>query len=153
MAINLDIKKQKLIGCNSLDRYFAALFDSLPATILAIFAAVKLSPYGVVASWTGLCLVYFGYFLLLEILLGNTPGKWCMGLCVRTMYGDPCSCGQMSIRNLFRVMEVNPLLFGALPAAIAILLSGSRQRLGDLVAGTVVIRRARISGSALGDMR
>ena len=38
-----------------------------------------------------------------------------------------------------RLLEVNPLLFGGLPAGIAILTSERKQRIGDMLAGTVVV--------------
>jgi uncharacterized RDD family membrane protein YckC len=43
------------------------------------------------------------------------------------------------VRTLLRLLEANPLLFGGLPAGVAILLSGRNQRLGDLAAGTMVV--------------
>jgi uncharacterized RDD family membrane protein YckC len=45
------------------------------------------------------------------------------------------------VRTLARLVEVNPLLLGALPAGIAILSSSRRQRIGDWLANTVVVRR------------
>jgi uncharacterized RDD family membrane protein YckC len=38
-----------------------------------------------------------------------------------------------------RIIEVNPLLFGGIPAGIAVILSRRKQRIGDLLAGTVVV--------------
>jgi hypothetical protein len=46
---------------------------------------------------------------------------------------------------LFRLLEVNPLLLGDLPAGISIVSSRDRQRIGDRVAGTVVIPRSAVS--------
>jgi len=40
-----------------------------------------------------------------------------------------------------RLVEVNPLLLGGLPAGIAVAMSRRRQRLGDMLAGTYVVRR------------
>jgi len=135
----------KLVGCMNLDRYFAAMIDNFAALILGFIAAVKLSAHGNVAAWTTGGLAFFGYYFLFEVLFGNTPGKWCSGLRVRTLAGKKCNRWQMSIRSILRVLEVNPLLFGGLPAALAICLTPQRQRIEDIIAGTVVIRRAQLN--------
>ena len=134
----------QLIGCMSLDRFFAAIIDNVLAIVAAFIVAVKLAPYGDAASWTAAAFCYFGYYFLSEVLCGNTLGKWSSGLCVRTVSGERCTRSQMSIRTLWRVLEVNPVLFGALPAGIAIFLSPRRQRIGDAIAGTVVVRRSQL---------
>jgi uncharacterized RDD family membrane protein YckC len=36
-------------------------------------------------------------------------------------------------------LEANPILFGGIPAGIAIISSAKKQRIGDLLAGTVVV--------------
>jgi uncharacterized RDD family membrane protein YckC len=134
-----------LIGCASVDRLFAAIIDNLLAVILAFLLLVKLAPYGALTSWTAAACCYFGYYFLSEVLCGNTLGKWSSGLRVRTVSGEKCSPSQMSIRTLLRVVEVNPVLFGGIPAGIAIFLSARRQRMGDQIAGTVVVRRSQLS--------
>jgi uncharacterized RDD family membrane protein YckC len=44
------------------------------------------------------------------------------------------------VRTLFRLIEVNPILVGGIPAGIAVLMSAHKQRLGDMVASTYVLR-------------
>lgn len=125
-------------GVAGKDRFFAATFDELFIVIAGLATATAI-PNDQIA-WRGAALVaiFFGYFLLFEALVGSTPGKLVFGLWVRRLEGGPCSWQQAAVRTLARVFEVNPVLFGALPAAIAILASGNRQRLGDMLAGTVV---------------
>jgi uncharacterized RDD family membrane protein YckC len=54
---------------------------------------------------------------------------------------------------LLRILEVNPLLIGALPASIAILSSKRRQRIGDMLAGTVVVStQVEWRNKTLGDL-
>ena len=60
------------------------------------------------------------------------------GLWVRRLEGGPCSWKQAGIRTIARLIEVNPLLLGGLPAGIVILMTEKRQRIGDILAGTVV---------------
>jgi uncharacterized RDD family membrane protein YckC len=43
------------------------------------------------------------------------------------------------IRSGLRIFEVNPLLLGGLPAGLVIIASQRKQRIGDLLAGTVVV--------------
>ena len=53
------------------------------------------------------------------------------------------------MRTLLRLFEVNPLLLGGIPAAIAVLCSKNRQRLGDMLAGTYVIRTKDLAKARL----
>jgi uncharacterized RDD family membrane protein YckC len=39
-----------------------------------------------------------------------------------------------------RLIEVNPLLMGGVPAGIAVAVSAKRQRIGDMIANTYVVR-------------
>jgi uncharacterized RDD family membrane protein YckC len=125
-------------GDASKDRLFALCFDELFIVIVGLAGAMALPSDQVV--WRGAVLVgaYLGYFFLFEAIVGSTPGKIVFGLWVRRIEGGPCSWQQAAIRTLARIVEVNPLLLGNLPAGIAILASGNRQRVGDMLAGTVV---------------
>jgi uncharacterized RDD family membrane protein YckC len=125
-------------GDASKDRFFAATFDNLFTIIIGLTAAVLVPNTEVVLRGTVLVVAYLGYFFLAEALLGTTPGKLIFGLWVRRLEGGPCSWKQAAIRSLARIVEVNPLLLGAIPAGIAILASTNRQRLGDMIAATVV---------------
>ncbi len=88
-------------------------------------------------------LLYFvlniGYFILLELLWrGQTIGKRMMRLRVQDMHGLKLQPSQLVLRNLLRFVDSLPFLyfFGGGFA----LLSKRSQRLGDLAAGTVVVR-------------
>ena len=133
--------EEQLVGCMNLERFFAATFDSFLALIAALAVAMQFGSRGDVAAWTAAALAFFGYYLISEAILGNTFGKWVMGLRIRTLAGHKITSGQALIRSLLRVVEVNPLLFGALPAAAAMFFSKRRQRIGDRLAGTVVVPR------------
>ncbi|MCA9131453.1 MAG: RDD family protein, partial [Planctomycetales bacterium] len=71
----------------------------------------------------------------------TTPGKYFAGLTIRDFDGGRCSFRQTIVRTLFRVIEVNPILLGGIPAAASILWSRDKQRFGDKVARTVVVPR------------
>jgi uncharacterized RDD family membrane protein YckC len=106
------------------------------AAFLAVTALKSDSPY--LAGGT-LCLIYLGYFFICEALWSRTPGKYLQGLVVVGTDGRPCDWRAALVRMLLRVAEANPLLFGGIPAGVAILVSKRNQRLGDMAAGTLVV--------------
>jgi uncharacterized RDD family membrane protein YckC len=88
--------------------------------------------------------VFFGYFIVFEAAWnGQTPGKRLLGLRVVRDGGYPLDFGASLIRNLIRVGE---WIFGYyIIAAISAVLSPENKRLGDLAAGTIVVRDARLA--------
>ena len=79
------------------------------------------------------------YFPVTEMLFGKTLGKLVTRTRVVNGAGNRPSFVQAIVRTLFRLIEVNPVLVGGLPAGIAVIASRSKQRLGDMVAGTYVL--------------
>lgn len=79
------------------------------------------------------------YFLIFETAMqGQTPGKRALGLKVVGILGNPPGFSQHLIRWMFRLLETPFMLWGIVPV-VAIARSPYNQRLGDLVAGTIVI--------------
>jgi uncharacterized RDD family membrane protein YckC len=79
------------------------------------------------------------YYTLFEASVGATPGKMLMGLKVLKVDGRSCTLVAALIRNLLRYVDAMP--FGWYLVGTALFLATPRrQRLGDLVAGTVVRR-------------
>ncbi|MFN3597545.1 MAG: RDD family protein [Rubricoccaceae bacterium] len=72
---------------------------------------------------------------------GQSPGKMALRIRVAREDGSAPSLGQVLLRWLLGLVEVG-LSLGAL-AVVAVALSPRSQRLGDLAAGTVVLRRER----------
>lgn len=84
-------------------------------------------------------LTQWGYFAGFELLWqGQTPGKRLFGLRVVTLDGGVPGPLPVLVRNLIRLLDLFPGAYGV--GALAMLLSRRGQRLGDLAAGTVVIR-------------
>jgi uncharacterized RDD family membrane protein YckC len=82
--------------------------------------------------------VCFIYFIVFEAIFGATIGKLVTRLrVVRERDRGPIGWGAAVIRNLFRFID--GFLF-YLVGFVMICFSGKRQRLGDIVAGTIVIR-------------
>ena len=82
------------------------------------------------------------YFAICESWKGTTPGKSVLGLRVVTKEGRPIGFGAAALRNLLRAVDMFPGVFVVglyLPAFVTMALTGRFQRLGDLLAGTMVV--------------
>lgn len=87
-------------------------------------------------------IVFLGYFIAFEAFWnGQTPGKRALGIRVVRDGGYPIDLTSAFVRNLIRIGEV-AAAFYALSAAAA-LLSPENKRLGDMAAGTLVVRDSR----------
>jgi uncharacterized RDD family membrane protein YckC len=120
----------------TLQERFAAFF-----TDLSLLAAAG-GPFAFFLDGLFLALALAGlvlaYPFAFEALAGATPGKLLAGLGVRSEAGGKPSLAAVLIRNLMRLVDY-PLFF--LTAAAFMESTSRRQRLGDLLAGTVVVRR------------
>jgi len=85
-------------------------------------------------------LIPFLYYIILEATMGATLGKLALGLRVVKLDGSPISWGESIIRNLLRIIDYIPYFIPYLLGAILIWTSPMKQRLGDRIAKTVVIR-------------
>jgi uncharacterized RDD family membrane protein YckC len=103
---------------------------------------------GVKGVGVGLMLiVYFGlewlYPIVFELLPGSaTPGKRVLGLQVMMDTGLPVTPSAAVTRNLLRVADFMPVAFAF--GLLAMLLRRDFKRLGDIVAGTLVVHAAQV---------
>jgi uncharacterized RDD family membrane protein YckC len=143
---------QGLVGISRSVRYWAAFFDQALAMICFFvlgsiagryFPSSRNSTIDV-AMGVSVFFLYFGYFFVWEALFSATPGKMWYGLSVRHLDGTKCSVTAAFLRTMTRFIEVNPIMLGALPAIISIHCTERKQRIGDLLAGTVVVHRRSI---------
>ena len=90
----------------------------------------------------------WGYFVFFEgIWDGQTPGKHWLGIRVVQDGGYSVSFGASASRNLVRVIDMQPgILYGV--GLVSVSISKSGKRLGDMVAGTLVVREQRALVSA-----
>lgn len=79
----------------------------------------------------------------MEALQGATIGKMVLGIRVVRLDGSPISWGQSISRNLLRLIDQIPYGIPYLLGAILIWTSSTKQRLGDRLADTVVVRSRR----------
>lgn len=120
---------------------YSASGDLITEVKALSFAGQLLAVVGVLA--TG-----WGYDVAFELLWrGQTPGKRALGLRVVGADGSPVGPAESVLRNALRAVEV-PL--GYAPAVIMVALTPRRQRLGDLVAGTLVAQERRYDLSRYG---
>ena len=82
----------------------------------------------------------WGYYVLFEALWdGQTPGKRWLGLRVVQDGGYSVSFASSAARNITRALDMQPILT-YLVAMISIAVSRTGKRLGDQLAGTLVVR-------------
>lgn len=90
--------------------------------------------------WWGLSVgLYAAYSLLLELLTRRTLGKLLTGVHLLAESGARPAAWQILLRNLTRVLELLPPLW---PLGFLIVLTRNRQRFGDVLARTILVRRA-----------
>jgi uncharacterized membrane protein SpoIIM required for sporulation/uncharacterized RDD family membrane protein YckC len=89
------------------------------------------------------CLLW-GYYVLFEGLAdGQTPGKRLLRLRVVRDGGYSVTFGASAVRNLVRIVDIQPVVFYAV-GILSIIFSRTGKRLGDMVAGTIVVREALV---------
>ena len=138
-------------------RFLAWLLDSLivltiaGALLLVLGFAMGTVPHIASAIFAVLYfLVDWGYGMALETAWsGQTVGKRVMSLRVIQESGVRIGFYHAALRNLARPVDRLPMLY--LVGGTTALVSGSHQRFGDMLAGTIVVRERRLKvPSALG---
>ncbi len=126
-------------------RFIAQLLDTLIKggallALLALSAAVNANG---TATQALLVMLVFAAFFIYDIVFetiwaGRTPGKRATGIRVVTQDGGPAGFFRSAVRNLLRAVDVLPGPYAV--GALSILLTRRDQRLGDVAAGTLVVR-------------
>jgi len=144
-------------------RFVAALLDVLIllAVLIAFGIVIAVSTAilgaGTIGGYIALALgtlvtsvVFFGYFVFFEIAWnGQTPGKRATGLRVIMASGYPVTPFAVLVRNVLRLVDALPGFYalGFYTVGIVTMLVDKRsRRLGDLAAGTMVIKEGREGG-------
>jgi uncharacterized RDD family membrane protein YckC len=129
------------------DRIIGRLLDFLVliAYGIVLFAIIGFGNLGRFTGKNGwLMILFLGfpvvfYDLLSEMFLnGQSVGKKIMCIKVISLNGSQASFSQYLIRWLFRIVDFS--LSGSMVALIMVAASKKKQRLGDLVAGTVLVK-------------
>jgi len=137
-------------------RLMAAIVDTMFLGVLG-FLALCLGVFGLTAVFASISdeetanlialavvgLIFFfllwGYYVLFETIWhGQSPGKRWTGLRVIQEGGYPIGFSQAAIRNIVRIADFLPFFY--IVGAIVMLVDSRSRRLGDFVAGTVVVK-------------
>jgi uncharacterized RDD family membrane protein YckC len=141
------------------NRGFAAIADFLIVVVLTFAVGFAFQTLTAMEpslnDWAGWVvffelLIAWLYFVLLEWLWnGQTIGKRIFGLRVISEDGEPARFVAVIVRNLVRVVDFLPVLYGI--GLVTLIVSSRSQRLGDYAGGTFVVRapRPRRNWSAL----
>jgi uncharacterized RDD family membrane protein YckC len=108
--------------------YRIDLIALLPFAALSVAIGKPTGPLLAVA-------ISLSYFFLCESLTGQTLGKRIAGLRVVRLDGGPLNLAAVAARNLLLLVDTLGL---CLVGVLAVTVTPQRQRIGDLVAGTVV---------------
>jgi uncharacterized RDD family membrane protein YckC len=132
-------------------RFMAVFLDMLIQTVLFVvlmfiaFGLLALDDFSksrsmwILAVWifVWFCL-YWGYYAAFEIFWqGQTPGKRWAGIRVIKESGRPINAFEAITRNLMRVVDLFPGFYGF--GVVTMMLNSKNRRLGDFVAGTIVV--------------
>ncbi len=129
-----------LSGTRSGQRYFALVMDQPIAMFAMYIIGINAPISNPVLHGLFFYFVYLAYFSVTEAIFGRTFGKWYFGLKVVTSSGNRIGWRQSIVRALMMSIENNPILLGGLPAALFVWFSRRRQRIGDMLAETVVVQ-------------
>lgn len=121
-----------------------AIISALVAGAVFVFSLLSIVAGGLAGflMFIAIFLAMWGYFTFFEWWMGGrTPGKKALGLRVMQVSGVRIEFVHAALRNLLRIFDSLPFIY-AVGGGVA-LMAPSRRRLGDLVAGTVVVRERR----------
>ncbi|MCE5317910.1 MAG: stage II sporulation protein M [Parachlamydia sp.] len=137
----------ELAGLGS--RLIAGVIDTLILTLLLIVPAVTMtldSNFVKAAAIFAIFACLWGYHLVFEVICqGQTPGKRLMGIQVLNLQGHLVSWRESTIRNLIRLLDSLPTPFYLL-GGVFIGFDGKNQRLGDMAAGTIIVKKWKATG-------
>lgn len=115
----------------------AVLLAAIGLAFLGIVVGFRVSVLGWVtgAAIVAAFIVYWGYFIYFEAFHnGQTPGKRVMRLRTVREGGLPVDLGSAALRNLIRPIDITII------GLVSMLVSKRCRRLGDMAAGTLVVR-------------
>jgi uncharacterized RDD family membrane protein YckC len=142
-------QESNLVYADLGERFIAIIIDTI---ILAVIAAIISIPIGILSfpfanplsfflggyqllSW----LIWIAYFTYFEGTSGQTLGKQLMKIKVVEINGEAIQYDKAIIRNILRIIDWLPFLY--IIGVVLIATSQSRQRLGDMVSKTVVVKK------------
>lgn len=111
-----------------------------------------------VDAWVGaiivvsIAVVFFGYYTFFELILrGQSPGKRSLKIRVIREDGTAASAIDIVVRNMIRIVDALPVFY--LVGGLTALLNAQHKRLGDMAAGTIVVKEAELDYRANSDKK
>jgi len=99
-------------------------------------------------AWIPAFIIYFLYHPILEVTMhGRTPGKRMAGVRIVDLNGRTPGTGALIVRNIFRLVDSLPSLYMA--GLTTCLFSKNAVRIGDMAAGTLLVKEQRASEADL----
>jgi uncharacterized RDD family membrane protein YckC len=116
-------------------------------------AAGRLGQWLIAAFWILVAALLFdGYFIFFELVMrGQTPGKRSMKIRVLRDDGTPITLNEVLVRNILRLVDFLPAAYAV--GSIVMFCSPLCKRLGDIAAGTIVVKEGQIDYRAKADSR
>ncbi|MPM99374.1 hypothetical protein SDC9_146565 [bioreactor metagenome] len=140
----MDGERQMLKGAGVCIRFVALLIDGLVFLPISYIIALVFGTSGSngfelegLGFWLG-SLLGLAYYVFFEGKIGATLGKMAVGLKVIKLDGSPCDIQAAVLRTLLRLIDALPAAY--LIGVISVWVTELNQRLGDKVAGTIVVR-------------
>jgi len=146
-ALALAVDWGIIMGCLMIS---VAVLGVLAAFVIPVaFSVFGASPVLMVVGVIVVSLVLLGlisgvhaYFVWFEFKRQATPGKKLFGISIISLEGGPLSLRQCVIRECLRYVD----MFLYIPGLVAILATEKSQRLGDMMAGTMLVHSATEEG-------
>ncbi len=86
-------------------------------------------------------LITWGYYVYFETVWnGQTPAKHLLRLRTVQVNGSPVNLTNAAVRNLVRAIDIVPVMVPYVVGGICVMVTRNNQRLGDLAAGTLVVK-------------
>ncbi|MBU8899437.1 RDD family protein [Corallococcus sp. H22C18031201] len=134
-----------LVDASLLFAVWVALYFIVTLLLADVLGALQaLSGVGQTLLALGLFATQWLYWTLAEVFFhGQTVGKRVLGIRVVRVDGSPVGVFESAVRNICRVLDFLPVLYAT--GCITMLLTRQHRRLGDLLAGTVLVREEAIN--------
>ena len=140
-------------------RFMAAFLDALIQLavyiiLFIVYLILRTTSFGAYPLWIEAVIIlavfclFWGYYAIFEIFWkGQTPGKRWAGIRVIKDSGRPINVFEAIGRNLIRFIDLFPGFYGV--GVLTMMLNQKNRRLGDFVAGTLVVHETSDRSSSL----
>lgn len=134
----------RLRAAGPLPRAQAWMIDAFIRLVLLMLVMIPLSLIGTGGRGLAMFGLLWAYWVVCELWLdGQSLGKRALGLRVVNMDGKPVTWLPSVTRNLLRVVDALPGVYGV--GLASCMIDPCARRLGDVVAGTLVVHAKELS--------